>query len=103
VPLNTPRSSATLWTTCEFLPHVELGGGAVYQSRRYLNNTDLTQAGGYARWDGTLAYRQRTYDVRLNVFNLFDRHYTDAIIASDGGRGVPGTGRTGMVSFSYRL
>ncbi len=103
VPLNTPRSSATLWSTYEFLPHYELGGGTVYQSRRYLNNTDLVQAGGYARWDGTLAYRQRTYDVRLNVFNVFDRHYTDAIIASDGGRGVPGTGRSAMLSFSYHL
>ncbi len=103
VPLNTPRNSATLWTTYEFLPHFEAGGGTVYQSRRYLNNTDVTQAGGYARWDGTLAYRQRTYDVRVNVFNLFDRHYTDAIIASDGGRGVPGTGRSAMLSVSYHL
>jgi catecholate siderophore receptor len=103
VPLNTPRNSATLWSTYEFLPHWELGGGSVYQSRRFLNNTDLVQAGGYARWDGTLAYRQRTYDVRLNLFNMFDRHYTDAIIASDGGRGVPGTGRSGMLSFSYHL
>ena len=103
VPLNTPRNSATLWTTYEFLPHFELGGGTVYQSRRYLNNTDLVQAGGYARWDATLAYHQHNYDVRLNVFNLFDRHYTDAIIASDGGRGVPGTGRSAMLSFSYYL
>jgi catecholate siderophore receptor len=103
VPLNTPRNSATLWTTYEFLPHWEAGGGSVYQSRRWLNNTDLVQTGGYARWDGTLAYRQPKYDVRLNLFNAFDRHYTDAIIASDGGRGVPGTGRSAMLSLSYHL
>jgi len=103
VPLNTPRNSATLWSTYEFLPHWELGGGAVFQSRRWLNNTDLVQTGGYARWDGTLAYRQPKYDLRLNVFNLFDRHYTDAIIASDGGRGVPGTGRSAMLSLTYHL
>jgi catecholate siderophore receptor len=41
--------------------------------------------------------------VRLNLFNMFDRHYTDAIIASDGGRGVPGTGRSAMISVSYHL
>ncbi|MET0381804.1 MAG: TonB-dependent siderophore receptor [Burkholderiaceae bacterium] len=103
VPANTPRGSATLWTTYEFMPHWELGGGGVYQSRRYASNTDAVQVGGYARWDGTLAYRQPRYDVRLNVFNIGDRKYYDALIPSDGGRAVPGTGRSAMLSVSYHL
>jgi catecholate siderophore receptor len=103
VPANTPRNSATLWSTYEIVPHWDLGGGAVYQSRRYAANTDVVQVGGYARWDGTLDYHQPTYDVRLNVFNLFDRKYFDALIASDGGRSVPGTGRSAMLSFSCHL
>jgi catecholate siderophore receptor len=103
VPGNTPRNSGTLWTTCELLPHWDIGGGAVYASRRYANNTDTTRVGGYARWDGTLDYHQPKYDVRLNVFNLFDRKYFDALIQSDGGRSVPGTGRSAMLSFSYRV
>jgi catecholate siderophore receptor len=103
VPANTPRNSATLWSTCEVMPHWDLGGGAVYMSRRYAANTDVVQVGGYARWDGTLDYHQPRYDVRLNVFNLFDRNYFDALIPSDGGRSVPGTGRSAMLSFSYHL
>jgi catecholate siderophore receptor len=103
VPANTPRNSATLWSTYEFMPHWDLGGGAVYQSRRYAANTDVVQVGGYARWDGTLDYHQPKYDVRLNVFNLFDRKYFDALIPSDGGRSVPGTGRSAMLSFSYHV
>jgi catecholate siderophore receptor len=103
VPANTPRNSATLWTTFECLPHWDVGGGAVYASRRYANNTDVTQVGGYARWDGALAWHQLRYDVRLNVFNLFNRRYFDALIPSDGGRAVPGTGRSAMLSFSYHL
>jgi catecholate siderophore receptor len=103
VPANTPRNSATLWTTWGFAPHWEVGGGSVYQSKRYANNTDTVQVGGYARWDATFAYRQRSYDVRLNVFNLFDRHYYDNLIQSDGGRAVPGTGRSAMLTFSYHL
>jgi catecholate siderophore receptor len=103
VPANTPRNSGTLWSTYEVLPHWDIGGGAVYQSRRYASNTDAVQVGGYARWDGTIAYHQPTYDVRLNAFNLFDRRYYDALIPSDGGRAVPGTGRSAMLSFSYHL
>jgi catecholate siderophore receptor len=103
VPANTPRNSATLWSTYEFMPHWDLGGGSVYMSRRYAANTDVVQVGGYARWDGTLDYHQSKYDVRLNVFNLFDRKYFDALIPSDGGRSVPGTGRSAMLSFSYHM
>ncbi|MGN6528567.1 MAG: TonB-dependent receptor [Burkholderiaceae bacterium] len=103
VPANTPRNSATLWTTWEFLPRFEVGGGAVYQSRRYMNNTNLTEVPGYARIDATLAYRRRDYDVRLNLFNLADRKWYDGIIQSDGGRAVPGTGRSAMLSLSYHL
>ena len=103
VPANTPRHSATLWTTYDVLPHWDVGGGAVAASRRYANNTDATQVGGYARWDAALGYHQPTWGVRLNVFNLFDRHYFDALIPSDGGRAVPGTGRSAMVSLSFHL
>ncbi len=103
VPGNTPRNSGTLWTTYELVSHWDIGGGAVYESRRYANNTDATLVGGFARWDGTLDYHQPAYDVRLNVFNLFDRRYYDALIQSDGGRAVPGTGRSAMISFSYHV
>ncbi|MBS0446637.1 MAG: TonB-dependent siderophore receptor [Proteobacteria bacterium] len=102
-PQNAPRGSATLWSTYEFMPHWEVGGGMLYQSSRYVNNTDTVQVGGYARWDATLAYRQRAYDIRLNLFNLTNKYYADALIQSDGGRSVPGTGRSAMLTFSYRI
>ena len=103
VPGNTPRSSSTLWSTYEVMPHWDIGGGALYASRRYANNTDTTQVGGYVRWDGMIDYHQPKYDIRLNAFNLFDRKYFDALIQSDGGRSVPGTGRSAMLSISYHL
>ena len=103
VPSNTPKHSASLWTTCEFAPHWELGGGTTYQSSRFANNTDLVQVGGYARFDATLAYHQPAWDLRLNVFNLADKYYDDALIQSDGGRAVPGTGRSAMLSFTYHI
>lgn len=102
VPSNTPKNTATAWTTYEFAPHWQVGGGAVYMSSRYLNNTDLVSVPGYVRWDATLAYRQMHYEVRLNLFNLAGAHYYENLIQSDGGRAVPGTGRTAMISLVYR-
>ncbi|WP_029043873.1 MULTISPECIES: TonB-dependent receptor [Cupriavidus] len=103
IPGNTPKHTATAWTSYNILPSWEVGGGAFYMSQRYANNTDTTQVGGFVRWDGMVAYHQPKYDVRLNLFNIFDKKYYDALIQSDGGRSVPGTGRTAMLSFTYRM
>jgi catecholate siderophore receptor len=102
-PANTPRNTFNFWTTYQFLQNWEVGGGAVYTSSRYAANTDTVEVGGYTRWDGTLAYHQPKFDVRLNVFNIFDKKYYDALIPSDGGRAVPGSGRTAMVTVSYHI
>ncbi|MGH8158323.1 MAG: TonB-dependent receptor [Rhodanobacter sp.] len=103
VPANTPRNTATVWTTYSFAGHWEAGGGATYMSQRFAANTDLVSAGGYTRWDATLAYHQPRYDVRLNLLNLTNKQYFDALIPSDGGRSVPGIGRTAMVTFTYKF
>ncbi|KWR75708.1 TonB-dependent receptor [Cupriavidus sp. IDO] len=103
VPTNTPKHTATAWTSYAFLPNWEIGGGAFYMSERFANNTNTVQVGSFVRWDGMLAYHQPKYDVRLNLFNIFDKKYYDALIQSDGGRSVPGTGRTAMLSFTYRM
>jgi catecholate siderophore receptor len=102
-PANTPKHTATMWSSYAFLPSWEVGGGAFYMSQRYANNTNTVQVGGSVRWDAMLAYHQPKYDVRLNLFNVFDKRYYDALIPSDGGRAVPGTGRTAMLSFVYRM
>jgi catecholate siderophore receptor len=103
VPLNTPTDSANLWTTYTFHDTWEVGGGFFYVGQRYANNTNTVVVPAYTRFDLTAAYKQPTYDVRLNVYNLFDSIYYDGIIASDGGRAVMGSGTTGMITLNYRL
>lgn len=103
VPANTPKDSASLWSTYAITPQWEVGAGAAYSSSRFANNTDLVQVGAYTRWDAMLAYHRPKYDVRLNVFNLFNTSYYDALIPSDGGRAVPGLGRSAAVSVAYRF
>jgi catecholate siderophore receptor len=103
VPLNTPRHSASFWTTYNVTREWEVGGGATYMSERFANNTDTTQVPAYLRFDATIAYHQKTYDVRLNLVNLGNRLNYDALIPSDGGRSVPGIDRTALVTVTYRF
>ncbi|MGE5151143.1 MAG: TonB-dependent receptor [Rhodospirillaceae bacterium] len=102
-PINTPRDSGNLWTTYTFAGKYEIGGGATYIGQRYANNTDSTVVPGFVRFDATAAYRQPKYDVRLNVFNVLNATYYDQIIASDGGRVVPGSGLTAMLTLTHRM
>lgn len=103
VPLNTPRDTANLWTTYTFKETYEIGGGFFYVGQRYANNTNTVVVPAYTRVDLTAAYKQPAYDVRLNVYNLFNTVYYDGVIASDGGRAVVGSGLTGMITLNYRL
>lgn len=103
VPLNTPKDSANLWTTYTIKETYEFGGGVFYMGQRYANNQNTVSVPAYTRVDLTAAYKQPAYEVRLNVFNLFNTMYYEGVIASDGGRAVPGAGTTGMITLNYRL
>ncbi len=102
-PANTPRNTFTLWTTYAFTPHWEVGGGPTYMSSRYAANTNYVQVGGYTRWDAMAEYHEKKWDARLNLLNLTNKFYYDALIQSDGGRSVPGVGRTLLATFDYRF
>ncbi|MDP9645570.1 TonB-dependent siderophore receptor [Paraburkholderia strydomiana] len=102
-PANTPRNMLTLWTTYAFTPHWEIGGGPIYTSSRYAANNNFVKVGGYTRWDAMAAYHAKKYDVQFNVLNLTDKNYYDALIPSDGGRAVPGNGRTFLATLNYRF
>jgi catecholate siderophore receptor len=103
IPVNTPKHTFTTWTTYDLAPHWQVGGGATYMSQRYANATNTVQVGGYTRYDAMLAYTTKAYDIRLNLYNLTDKMYYDALIQSDGGRSVPGSGRTALLSLTYRM
>lgn len=98
--LNTPEHNFTLWTTYRLTPEWELGGGLVRVSERLLNNENTAKVDGYTRYDLTLAYHQRDYDIRLNILNLTDEEYFEAASAN---RAVPAQGRTALVTATYRF
>ena len=98
--LNTPRHTATLWTTYRVTPSWEVGGGALYSAKRYLNNYETAVIDGYTRFDATLAYLQKAYDIRLSLQNLTDKKYFETASA---GRATPVKGRSAMVTVAYRF
>ncbi|MGV3743536.1 MAG: TonB-dependent receptor [Burkholderiaceae bacterium] len=97
---NTPEHSATLWTNYRLGGGWEIGGGAVYASERLLNNANTSITSGYTRYDASIAYLTKQYDLRLNLQNLTDKEYFDV---ASGGRATPATGRTIIASVNYRF
>jgi catecholate siderophore receptor len=103
----TPRQAFTSWTTYTFPFGLQVGGGVRYQGR-LLRGTDgavgtPAYADDYWVTDATAAYTvNRWLDLRLNVYNLFDKRYIAAINKS-GYRYTPGAPRWGSVTANFHF
>lgn len=97
-PANAPERTANLWTVYEFARHWEIGGGAFHVGDRYANTGNTRLVPSYTRWDAYLGYRNESFRVALNAYNLSDREYFDfahpAFL-------TPGEPRTWRLSMSY--
>lgn len=81
--LNTPTDSANLLDDLHVQGDLRDRRRLFYVGQRYANNTNTVVVPAH-QFDLTAAYKQPTYDVRLNVYNLFNSIYYDDVIASDG-------------------
>ena len=102
-PANTPRNSASIWTSYNLTAEWIVGTGVAYMSDRFTSNTNAVKVPDYLRWDAMVAYQQPKYAIQLNVFNLTNRLNYDALIPSDKGRSVPGTNLQAMLTFTYKF
>ena len=103
IPQNTPTDSASVWSTYTFAGKYEIGGGVTYTGVRFANNTNTTAVPAGHHMDATAAYKMEKSTLRLNLFNLTNSLYYEQAMASDGGRTVPYTGFTAMLTYSARL
>ncbi len=114
-PRNTPKATFNLWTTYALGGGWKVGGGVEAKGARYAyvpyqaTSTAFTDgsftpntAPGYARWDAMVSYEERTWAARLNVRNVFDKVYYDAVY-DQGGFAVPGTGRALILTGEYKF
>lgn len=94
-----PRHAASLWTSYKptngSLKGVEIGVGANYQSKVYVNNANTQVVPAYASFDAMLGYSFGNYRVALNGYNLGDKLYYAQV---NGGRVVPAAGRSLLVT-----
>ena len=102
-PLGVPELSGTAWTVYRLGGGWELGGGAFASSSWFLDDQNRGEAPSYVRWDATVGYVQKKYDVRLNLFNIFDEVYYVGGYNNSPNRVIPGLPRSAMVSLNYRF
>ena len=95
---NTPRNNYTMWTTYEVTSQWTVGGGAIYQSMGWANNTNTGYVPEFWKFDAMISYKvDEKSTVQLNVYNLTDKLYYSQYF---GGNVVPASGR--WASLTYR-
>jgi catecholate siderophore receptor len=73
---NTPKDSASLWTTYSILPNLSIGAGATHVGRRYGNTENTVWAPSYTIYDAMASFAiGERVDLQLNIKNLSDETY----------------------------
>ncbi|MGB6055016.1 MAG: TonB-dependent siderophore receptor [Burkholderiaceae bacterium] len=99
-PGNTPKYTANLWTTYKLPGGWKIGGGFNSMGERTPVDNYTNIAPAYTQWDALVEYTYDKYTVKLNVFNLFNKKYADALYR---GMYMPGTDRAAQVSLNYKF
>lgn len=95
---NTPRNSASIWTTYT-AQRFTVGLGPRFMGRRFGNNTNTRRVDGYATIDVMGSYRVNKHlDLRLNLSNLNNEYYFDRL---GGGHLVPGPSRYALFTTNF--
>ncbi len=99
--IAAPEHSLSLWTTYDLGRRWQVGGGLTYASERAANANNTNTLPGYAKGDLTLAYFPwRGAEVRMNVLNVTDERYFDAVYQ---GHTPPAPGRTVLFTGAFRF
>ena len=99
---NTPKNSASLWTTYQVTPKLTIGGGAFYVDDVFGNVANTTMVDSYVRYDAMAAYKlTKNVDLQLNVQNLTDETYYDKAFSTH--FASQAAGRTALLSTNFHF
>jgi catecholate siderophore receptor len=103
--LLIPEHSGSVWTVYRLGNGWEIGGGLFGSGKRPMDlaNTPDASIPSYTRVDATVAYVQKKYEVRLNVFNVTDEVYYYGAYQNSPSRVLPGQPRSAMVTLRYKF
>lgn len=106
---NTPKHSASLWTSYKFTPKLTMGVGAIGQSESVAgyaygganSNVLITKATpGYVRYDAMLSYALNpNLRLQVNVYNLTDKVYYASSYSSH--YATLGAGRSAVATLKF--
>jgi catecholate siderophore receptor len=73
---NTPRNSASLWTSYAVSRNVTIGGGATYVDQRFGNVANTVWIPAYTRYDAMASFDVGSkINLQVNLQNLTDEVY----------------------------
>jgi catecholate siderophore receptor len=102
-PLGVPSESGSLWTIYRLGGGWEIGGGAFWSQEKFLDDQNRGQIPEYTRWDATVAYVQKQYEIRLNFMNVTDELYYYGGYQNTPNRVLPGQPRTTFLTVRYNF
>lgn len=99
---NTPKNSASLWTTYQVTPKLTIGGGAFYVDDVFGSVANTTMVDSYVRYDAMAAYKlSKNVDLQLNVQNLTNETYYDKAFSTHFANQA--AGRTALLSTNFHF
>lgn len=107
-PRNTPPVTFNVWSTYKLDEHWKVGAGLEAKAERlgYVPSSasayNPNVLPGYARLDAMVSYEEKKWAVKLNVKNVLDKVYYDAIY-DNGGFSVPGNSRTVILTTEIKF
>ena len=113
---NTPPMTFNMWTTYTIASKWKIGGGFESKGERFGYQPSAVNGGttfvngafkpntlpGYTRWDAMASYEEKKWAVRLNVKNIFNKVYYDALY-DNGGFSTPGNSRTAILTTEIKF
>jgi catecholate siderophore receptor len=98
-PSFVAEKALNVWTTYRIAEHWEAGGGVYRVGDYFADDPNNTRIPGYTRWDATLAYVQKQYEIRFNLQNVFDETYYESAHPAHVKPGIP---RQAFATLVYR-
>lgn len=105
---NTPRNSASLWTSYELPYDITVSYGVRYVGERSIpggrgtsmSNSSKTVVPSYSVHDAAIAWQaNKNLNLRLNINNIFNKHYWRQY--NGRGFGLPGPGQGAQLTAEY--
>jgi catecholate siderophore receptor len=104
-PLGVADVAGNIWTVYRLGAGWEVGGGVRAQKGTWLTDTNIpgSTIPSYALLDATLAYVQKRYEIRLNVYNLADKTYYIGGYNNSPNRVFPGAPLSAALTVRYNF